>query len=74
MGASVYSECFYCTAASQGALAFNTFQAFYELRTNHRQSNDQRFSEISERVALSDITVDNYNLSSTHAKDNLAKF
>ena len=70
MDPSVYSERFYNTAASQAALAFNTFQAFYELRTNHRRSNDQRFGKILERIAESYITVDNYNLLSTRAKDN----
>ena len=59
MDPPVYSERF-DTTASQGALAFNNFEAFYELWTNDRQSNDQRFREIFEKVALSYNTVDDY--------------
>ena len=48
----VYDDHFYDTAASGGAVVFNSSEAFYELRKNHRQSNDQNFGELLERVAV----------------------
>ena len=72
MDPPVYDDHFYDTDASGGAVVFNSFEAFYELRTNHRQSNAQKFGELLERIAVAEITNEDYELLSTRAKINLS--
>ena len=54
-------------------MVFESFEAFFELLTNHRQSDNQRFGEILNRVALGEITEDDYKLLSSRTKDNLSQ-
>ena len=52
--------------------AFKTFKAFFELRTNHRQRNHQRFAELLDRKSLGQITKDDCELLSSQVKGNLS--
>ena len=73
LDAPVYADRFFDDASSKSALVFKSFEALFELRTNHRQSDDQRFGEILDRVALGEITEDDYKLLSSRANDNLSQ-
>ena len=72
MDLPVYDDRFYDTAASIGAVIFNSFELFYKLRTNNRQSNDQKFGELLQRVAVAGTTNEDCELLSTRIKVNLS--
>ena len=68
-----YADRFFDDASSEGAVVFKSFEAFFELRTNHRQSDDHRVGKIFHRLALGEITEDHHKMLSSRAKINLSQ-
>ena len=55
------SDEFFNDDSLKGSLIFDSFEHVIELSVTYRQNNDRQFSDILEREAYGEITLDDYN-------------